>query len=422
MPNATLTFVYALERGAPEPLTRHRTKAAVPHAGKYRVIDFTLANCLHSGLRQVLVLTQYKSHSLHKHLRDAWSLFNAELGEFITPLPPQMRDGSGWYLGVLEALRQNRYLIERSRAEQVLLLDGGLVYRMDYAELIRGHREQGAAVTCALRQVSNGAADAATQVICDDAGRIVEIGPAPPRDPISAPVSAESAAFDAPMGAYVVDKALLLAELDRLAEAEVAAVASRTGSDAPPGVAADLSTHLLPSLLGSHAVCAYRFGGERGRVTPDRYWSDLSSTDAYFHANMVLLESDPPLDLYQPDWNILTYQGQYPPARTVPGPVSGTEGIFVNSMLAAGTVIRGGGVSHSVLFPLVQIDDGAIVDEAILFEGVKVGAGAHIRRCICDKDVVIPPGERIGFDRRADEERFDVSPQGIVVIAKGQLI
>ena len=419
MPSATLTFVYALERGSPEPLTRHRTKAAIPHAGKYRVIDFTLANCLHSGLRQVLVLTQYKSHSLHKHLRDAWSLFNAELGEFITPVPPQMRDGGGWYRGVLEALRQNRYLIERSRAKQVLLLDGGLVYRMDYAELIRAHRERGAAVTCALRQAAAGAADASTRILSDDADRIVELGAAPSPDPIVSSAAAEEGGFDAPMGVYLIDRSVLLAELDRLADAEVDAAAG-TDPASPPGVAADLATHLLPTLLGSHSVCAYRFGGERGRVTPDRYWSDLGSTDAYFRANMALLESDPPLDLYQPDWNILTYQGQYPPARTVPGPVSGTEGIFVNSMLAAGTVIRGGGVSHSVLFPLVQIDDGAIVDEAILFEGVKVGAGAQIRRCICDKDVVIPPGERIGFDRRLDEERFGVSPGGIVVIAKGQ--
>jgi glucose-1-phosphate adenylyltransferase len=220
------------------------------------------------------------------------------------------------------------------------------------------------------------------------------------------------------MGVYLIDKAVLLAELDRLATAEVDATTD--DAESPATLAADLATHLLPSLLDGYRVCAYRFGGERGRVTPDQYWSDLNSIDAYFQANMVLLESEPPLDLYQPDWNILTYQGQYPPARTVPGPVSGTEGIFVNSMLAAGTVIRGGGVSHSVLFPQVQVDDGAIVDEAILFEGVRVGAGAHIRRCICEKDVVIPPNARIGFDRREDEQRFGVSPQGIVVITKGQ--
>ncbi|MCF7985692.1 MAG: glucose-1-phosphate adenylyltransferase [Thiohalocapsa sp.] len=410
MSNNTLTFVFAIERGTPEPLTEHRTKAAVPFAGKYRVIDFALANCLHSGLRQILVLTQYKSHSLHKHLRDAWSVFNPELGEYITPLPPQMRDGEDWYRGVLDALRQNRYLIERRACDHVLLLDGGVVYRMDYAELIRAHREQGAAVTCALRAAGcEGSAAARVRLQCDAQDRIVDIRHC----------TADDTDFDAPMGAYLIDKTVLLEEIDRLVESEVGAAAQPDAG--PPGIAgADLAMHLLPTLLDKHRVCGYRFGGERGRVTPDRYWSDLDSTDAYFRANMALLESRPPLDLYQPDWNILTYQGQYPPARTVPGPVSGTEGIFVNSMLAAGTVIRGGGVSHSVLFPQVQVDDGAIVDEAILFEGCKVGEGAQIRRCICDKDVIIPPGERIGFDRRADMERFHVSAGGIVVITRGQ--
>jgi glucose-1-phosphate adenylyltransferase len=412
MSSATLTFVFAIERGAPAPLTEQRTKAAVPFAGKYRVIDFTLANCLHSGLRQVLVLTQYKSHSLHKHLRDAWSLFNAELGEFITAVPPQMRTGGGWYSGVLDALRQNRYLIERSRAEQVLLLDGGLVYRMDYAELIRFHREEGAAVTCAVRAAGRAVAGGTVAIDCDAADHI--------RGLISVPDDQPGASFDAPMGAFVVDKALLLRELDNLAAAEADGVPAAAST--PPGAGADLATHLLPPLLGRETLRVYRFGGERGRVTPDRYWGDLGSTDAYFRANMALLEAEPPLDLYQPDWNILTYQGQYPPARTVPGAASGNEGIFVNSMLAAGTVIRGGGVSHSVLFPLVEVQDGAIVDEAILFEGVKVGEGAQIRRCICDKDVIIGPGERIGFDRAEDEARFEVSPDGIVVIPKGRRV
>lgn len=413
MPSATLTFVFAIERGAPAPLTQQRTKAAVPFAGKYRVIDFTLANCLHSGLRQVLVLTQYKSHSLHKHLRDAWSVFNAELGEFITAVPPQMRTGHDWYGGVLDALRQNRYLIERSGAEHVLLLDGGLVYRMDYAEVIRAHRERAAAVTCAVRPAGAAVAGGAVALHCDDADCIQGLTQRPEVDP--------DITFDAPMGAYLVDKALLLAELDALADAEAGST-SAVDSAVPPGAGADLAIRLLPSLLARERVCAYRFGGERGRVTPDRYWSDLGSTDAYFRANMALLEAQPQLDLYQPDWNILTYQGQYPPARTVPGATSGNEGIFVNSMLAAGTVIRGGGVSHSVLFPLVEVNDGAIVDEAILFEGVTVGEGAQLRRCICDKDVVIRPGERIGFDRAADEARFEVSPDGIVVVPKGEQV
>jgi glucose-1-phosphate adenylyltransferase len=405
MPSRTLTFVFAAERGTPAPLTEHRCKAAVPVAGKYRVIDFTLANCLHSGLRQILVLTQYKSHSLHKHLRDGWSLFNAELGEFITAVPPQMRYDSGWYRNAIDALRQNRYLIERSAADNVLLLDGGLVYRMDYAELIRFHREHGAGITCALRQAGAGTAIAGVEVATDDADQILAIRS----------VGEEGDVYASTMGVVLIDKSLLLERIDQMADV------AENGMES--GV--DLATQLLAPILNgrvdmSKPPIAYRFGGERGRVTPDRYWSDLRSTDAYFRANMDLLKAESPLDLYQDDWNILTYQGQYPPARTVPGPSSGNEGIFVNSMLAAGSVIRGGGVSHSVLYPRVQVEDGAIVDEAILFEGVHVGANARVRRCICDKDVVIPPGASIGEDRRADAERFEVSDGGIVVIRKGQ--
>ncbi|WP_462322946.1 glucose-1-phosphate adenylyltransferase family protein [Halochromatium sp.] len=410
MPSKTLTFVFAAERGAPIPLTEHRCKAAVPVAGKYRVIDFTLANCLHSGLRQVLVLTQYKSHSLHKHLRDGWSLFNAELGEFITAVPPQMRYDSGWYRNAVDALRQNRYLIERSTADLLLLLDGGLVYRMDYAELIQHHREQqgpGGGITCALRQAGPGSAAGAVKVELDEGERITGIGSA----------SGETGPYLSTMGVVLIDKTLLLEQIETLAAATE--VEMEQGSD--------LATQLLAPMLAGRATAAtapkaYRFGGERGRVTQDRYWRDLGSTDAYFRANMDLLRAESPLDLYQADWHILTYQGQYPPARTVPGPTSGNEGIFVNSMLGAGTVIRGGGVSHSVLYPRVQVEDGAIVDEAILFEGVRVGANARVRRCICDKDVVIPAGACIGEDHRADAERFEVSEEGIVVIRKGQTI
>lgn len=410
MPTQTLTFVFATERGTPEALTEHRCKAAVPFGGKYRVIDFTLANCLHSGLRRILVLTQYKSHSLHKHLRDAWSLFTAELGEFITPVPPQMRDGSGWYAGPVDALRQNRYLIQRSPADTLLLLDAGAVYRMDYGELVRFHRENGAWLTCALREAGGAQAGVASpgrvavELTPDE--RIHALTPVPPPGHEGGPLSG----FLAPMGVVVIDKALLLSELDRFA-----ALANPDQ---------ELATQLLSALFLNPAarIFAYRFGGVRGRVRPDRYWSDLGSTDAYFRAHMDLLRADPPLDLYQPDWNIMTYQGQFPPARTVPGEHSGNEGIFVNSMLASGTVVRGGGVSHSVLYPQVEVQDGAIVDEAILFEGVKVGAGAQLRRVICDKDVVIPPGTQIGFDWRADAERFEVSPGGIAVLRKGRVL
>ncbi|MEA3274106.1 MAG: sugar phosphate nucleotidyltransferase [Pseudomonadota bacterium] len=398
----TLTLVIATDRGlGPDPLTLHRPKAALPFGGKYRVIDFTLANCLNSGLRQVLVLTQYKSHSLHKHLRDGWSMFNSELGEFITPVPPQMRDGSSWYAGAFDAIRQNRFLLERSPARQILVLDGGYIYRMDYAEMIRAHAERNAGISLALRGA--GDADRGPVVTLDDEERVVDMATMTGPHADDATDGTGDARLTT-MGVYLFDKEVLLKELERM-EGQV-------------GETRDLMGEVVPSLLASQRVLGYRFGQDRGRVTPDRYWCGLGSIDAYYQANIALLRAEAPLDLYQEDWKIHTYQGQHPPARTVPGQ-SGTEGIFVNSMLAAGTLIVGGGVNHSILFPRVRVMDQTIVDESILFDGVRVDEGCHLRNCIVDKDVHIPRGTRIGFDLAADRERFALSESGVAVIPKG---
>ncbi len=401
MTHDTLTLVIATGHGAElDPLTRYRPKASVPFGGKFRIIDFTLANCLHSDLRQVLVLTQYKSLSLQKHLRDGWSIYNPELGEFITPVPPQMLEGTGAYRGPFDAIRQNRYLLERSRASHVLVLEGDLIYRMDYAELIRAHQERMALVTVAVREAPSQVRSKRALVTLDSEDRLVSAC-----EPVSdADADCEPASSLTTMGVYLFEKQHLLAELDSAAGVE--------------GAHAILTGEHLAALAVTGQVFGYRFGEPRGRVTPDRYWCNPSSIDAYYQSTMALLQSESPLDLYQTDWNIRTYHGQYPPARTVPG-ASGTEGIFVNSMLAAGTLIRGGGVNHSVLFPRVRVGDRAIVEEAVLFDGVDVGAGAHLRRCIIDKDVVIPPATRIGFDPQADRERHAVSDDGVVVIPKG---
>lgn len=397
MPAQTLTIVKATGQDESlAPLTLHRAKAAVPFGGKFRVIDFTLANCLHSGLRQILVLTQWKSHSLQKHLRDGWSIFHPELGEYITPIPPQMREGAEWYGGLFSAMRQNRYLIERNAQHDVLTLDGNLVYRMDYAELIRYHRERGAKITAACRAVDSG----------PKAEHLFEVDA---NDQVLGLLAADAAVAVgtgcAPMGVYLFDRDFLL---DLLGSAEAVAALDQVSA-----------VETIADLAHQVKVNVYRFGGERGRVSPDRYWNDLRDIDAYYQANMALLETDPPLNLYQWDWNIFTAQGQNPPARTVPG-LSGTEGIFVNSMLAAGTVVRGGGVNHSILFPRVLVMDGAIVEDAILFNGVSVGEGAHLRHCIIDKEVAVPPGTSIGLDAAADKGRFFyISPGGVVVIPKG---
>lgn len=313
MPDQTLTIVLAGGSGARlHPLTRDRTKPAVPFGGKYRIIDFTLANCLHSGLRRILVLTQYMSLSLQKHLRDGWSIFNPELGEYVTPVPPQMRNGERWYSGAADAVYQNLHLLERSGARWVLILSGDHIYRMDYAALLRFHREQGAGATLACMDVPLAEAGRFGVLSLESGGRVARYenkpeSPEPlPEDPQRALAS---------MGIYVfsIDQLLQLLKEDA----------------GQPESSHDFGADIIPGIIQSEGVYAYRFGGDAGRVTQDRYWRDLSTIDIYYQANMDLLEPLPPVDLYQLDWPIRTYQVQYPPARTVPG-IEGSEGIFIN--------------------------------------------------------------------------------------------
>jgi glucose-1-phosphate adenylyltransferase len=279
---------------------------------------------------------------------------------------------------------------------QVLLLDGGVVYRMDYAELIALPPRAGRRVTCAARMAGRRWPAAGTELMlhCDDVR--------PTSGLVSAGRDAGRARHIAPMGVYVIRRA---------AAGRAGRLAAWRRSSAPADCPS--SRRPAPARTSPRTCCRRCWVATRSMPTASAASAGASRRTATGATSAPptpisaptwrCWRPTPPLDLYQPDWNILTYQGQYPPARTVPGAKSGNEGIFVNSMLAAGTVIRGGGVSHSVLFPRVEVEDGAIVDEAILFEGCRSGEGAQIRRCICDKDVVIGPGERIGFDRPRTE-------------------
>jgi glucose-1-phosphate adenylyltransferase len=382
------------------PLTADRAKPAVPFGGRYRIIDFPLSNCLHSGLRRILVLTQYKSHSLQKHLRDGWSIFNSELHEYITPVPPQMRTGESWYSGTADAIYQNLYLLERSGADYALILAGDHIYRMDYAALLQYHHDRTADVSVACMEVPLDEATAFGIMTVDPEDRIIDFKEKPDR-PKGLPERPDYAL--ASMGVYVFPLRLLCDLLQ----------GHRTSGQQSD----DFGKDILPGLISTRRVEVYRFGGTMGRVTQDRYWRDVGTIDAYYQANMDLLRHKPPIDLYQGDWPIRSYEGQHPPARTIPG-TSGKEALIVNSMLASGTVVSGGSVQHSILFPNARVEEGACVERSLLFQEVIVGADATVRNCIIDKNVSVPPGEKIGFDPEHDAARFTLSENGIVVIPK----
>ncbi|PSU29288.1 glucose-1-phosphate adenylyltransferase [Photobacterium lutimaris] len=380
------------------PLTDHRAKPAVPFGGKYRIIDFTLTNCLHSGLRRVLVLTQYKSHSLQKHLRDGWSIFNPELGEYITAVPPQMRTGDSWYQGTADAIYQNLYLLTRSDAKYVVVLSGDHVYRMDYEPMLKQHVESEADLTVACMEVPKSEANAFGVMSIDEYQRIYSFTEKP-EDPQTLPNNPDTCL--ASMGIYIFSIKALEEALEKDAVC--------------PSSSHDFGKDIIPGLIDGERVYAYQFGGSAGRVSQDAYWRDVGTIDSFYQANMDLLSYYPPMDLYQKEWPIRTYEQQLPPARTVSSPV-GNEGIFINSIISNGVAIKGGSAQNSVLFPKVKIENAAVVINSIVFESVVIGEGAHIENCIIDKDVAIPAGIEIGVNPKQDAERFVISPNGVVVI------
>ena len=377
------------------PLTRDRAKPAVPFGGIYRVVDFALSNCLNSELRNVVVLAQYKSISLDRHIRLAWNrLFREEMGEHLHVLPPQQRTGSGWYLGTADSIHQNIYTLEQTRPDLVLVLSGDHIYKMDYRPLVRQHLERRADLTVACLRLPRERAGELGVVECGEEGTVVSFQEKPVR--VQESVAGPDECMVS-MGVYVFGTETLVREVVR---------------DARSDSAHDFGRDIIPSMIAcGRRVLAFEFREEDGRPG---YWRDIGRVDAYYEANMDLVRPGPALALNDRAWPIWTYHEQIPPARVTRG-ADGREGEVDDSILSGGCVVAGGRVERSVLSPEVRVCEGAVVQDSILFDGVAVGEGAVVRKAVVDKQVSIPPG----WVSRTDAEGFTVTGGGVMVIQKG---
>ncbi|MYD63497.1 MAG: glucose-1-phosphate adenylyltransferase [Gemmatimonadetes bacterium] len=391
----TLTMILAGGQGSRlYPLTRNQAKPAVPFGGMYRIIDFTLSNCLNSNLRRIYVLTQYMSTSLDRHLQRGWSIFNPELDEFIFEVPPQFRLAGNWYRGTADAIFQNIDILEHERPDRVLILGGDHVYKMDYSKMLAFHNNANADLTVACIEVPIKNATELGVMAIDDESRIVGFEEKPDH-PKSTPHNPNLAL--ASMGIYIFSTEVLVRQLSE---------------DAKRDTAHDFGQNIIPSMVDSGRVFAYNF--KHGNRNSTVYWRDIGLLDAYWEANMDLVSETPEFDLHDPNWPIRTHAHPYPPSRLHIRPQNSSL-----LVVAQGCVIANARVECSVISAGVHIDSGAQITDSVLMEGVKVGANAQLHRVIADEGVVIPSGIQIGINREDDRRRFTVTDGGVIAISKG---
>ena len=403
----TIGLVLAGGRGSRlKQLTDRRTKPAVYFGGKFRIIDFALSNCMNSGVRRIGVVTQYKSHSLLRHLQRGWSFLRSEVNEFIDLLPAQQRvDENSWYRGTADAVFQNYDILLAHSPKYILILAGDHIYKMDYAKLIADHVEQGAPCTVACIGVPVHEASAFGVMAVDEKRRILKFVEKP-QDPPCIP--GQPSLSLASMGIYVFDADYLYKALE--------------ADNAKPDSSHDFGRDLIPAMVAlGHAVAhPFEMSCVRRSLPSHSYWRDVGTVDAYWQANLDLTDPLPELDMYDREWPIWTYQEQLPPAKYV-FDQDDRRGYSVDSLVSGGCIISGAKVRRSVLFSSVHLHSYSVIEESVLLPQVDIGRGCHLRRVVVENGCRVPPGTRIGFDEAQDAQRFYRTEGGVVLVTKEML-
>ncbi len=393
----TLAIILAGGQGSRlKELTAWRAKPGVPFGGKFRIIDFPLSNCVNSGIRRISVATQYKSHSLIRHIQQGWGHFRGEFGEFVELLPAQQRIKDNWYLGTADAIYQNLDIIRAHDPEYILVLAGDHIYKMDYGAMLARHVENQADLTVGCFEVPLEEAKAFGVMAVDEENRVIEFSEKPD-NPKHVP--GNSAMALASMGIYIFNRDFLFEQLIKDADES--------------GSSRDFGKDIIPGVVSKYRAYAYSFNNKDEQS--QTYWRDVGTIDAFWKANQELIGVSPELNLYDDIWPIWTHQEQLPPAKFVFDDDT-RRGMAVDSMVSGGCIISGSKISHSLLFSNVRVNSYSLIEDSVILPEVHIGQHCHIKNAVIDKGTQIPDGTTIGVDTEEDKLRFRVTDTGIVLV------